>query len=49
MYLRDIFIKMERDKVNPAKIKEVIKEEQARLYQHAEYKKVIVVMDVDPY
>jgi primosomal protein N' (replication factor Y) len=49
MFLKDIFIKIERDKINPAKIKEVIKEEQARLYQHTEYKKVIVVMDVDPY
>ncbi|MGI9542116.1 MAG: replication restart helicase PriA, partial [Cyclobacteriaceae bacterium] len=48
-YLMEIYIKLERDKINMGAAKQLLKEQTATLKQDKKYKKVQVVIDVDPY
>jgi len=48
MFLMDIFIKLERDKINLKEVKKITKEQISLLLLEKEFKKSRVVIDVDP-
>ncbi|MFW5760047.1 MAG: replication restart helicase PriA [Cyclobacteriaceae bacterium] len=48
-YLMQLLVKLERNKVNLEKAKEIIKEKTVELNQVREFKKIQIIFDVDPY
>ncbi|HEY8402575.1 MAG TPA: primosomal protein N', partial [Cytophagaceae bacterium] len=48
-YLMEVFIKMERDKVNSNTVKKIIREEMNKLGSMKDFKNTLIIPDVDPY
>ena len=48
-YLQHILIKIERNTVNLAKVKEIIEETSSEILQQKAYRKSTIIFDVDPY
>ena len=49
MYIWEIFIKFERDKVNLAKVKRIIMDSSHELRSEKDFRNLRIIFDVDPY